>query len=270
MSLLELDSVSKSYRIGRRVLPAVEDVTLGIDPGEIVGLVGESGSGKSTLARLALRLLSPESGEVRFAGRNLAGMAGAELTGFRRRVQIVFQDPLAALNPRADVRRLIEEPLRLHRIVPPSEIEAEIRRLMELAGLPPAYAERRPRQISGGERQRVAVLRALACRPEILVCDEPVAALDVSVRAQILNLLLELKRSTGLGILFISHDLAVVRRIADRLAVMHRGHIVERGPSATVWQAPTHPYTQALLAAVPLGEPGAGRRRRASQPTAIA
>ena len=166
-------------------------------------------------------------------------MAGAELTAFRRRVQIVFQDPLAALNPRATVRRLIEEPLRLHRIVPPGEIEVEVRRLMELAGLPPAYAERRPRQISGGERQRVAVLRALACRPEILVCDEPVAALDVSVRAQILNLLLKLKRSTGLGILFISHDLAVVRRIADRLAVMHRGRIVERGPSETVWQAPT-------------------------------
>jgi peptide/nickel transport system ATP-binding protein len=161
MSLLELDSVSKSYRIGRRVLPAVEDVTLGIDPGEIVGLVGESGSGKSTLARLALRLLSPESGEVRFAGRNLAGMAGTELAGFRRRVQIVFQDPLAALNPRATVRRLIRGPLRLHRIVPPGEIEVEVRRLMELAGLPPAFAERRPRQISGGERQRVAVLQAL-------------------------------------------------------------------------------------------------------------
>jgi ABC-type glutathione transport system ATPase component len=264
MRLIELADVTKCYRVGRQIRTAVSDVSLGVDPGEIVGLVGESGSGKSTLARLALRLLAPDSGAVLFEGRDLARGRGPELAAFRRRVQIVFQDPLAALNPRASVGRLIGEPLRLHRIVPARDVAREMRRLMEGAGLPSAYAERRPRQISGGERQRVAILRALACRPQILVCDEPVASLDVSVRAQILGLLLELRRTAGLGILFISHDLAVVRRIADRLAVMLNGRIVEEGPSERIWQEPSHPYTRTLLAAVPRGEPGAGRRRRFS------
>ena len=261
---LELAGLAKSYRTGRRAVQALRGVSLGIGPGDVVGLVGESGSGKSTLARLALRLLPPDAGAVRFEGDDIVGLHGAALISFRRRVQIVFQDPSAALNPRASVRRLIGEPLRLHRIVPAAEIDAEIDRLMALGALPAAFARRRPRELSGGERQRVAILRALASRPEILICDEPVASLDVSVRAQILNLLLRLKHDARLGILFISHDLAVVRRIADRVAVMYRGRIVEEGPSEEIWQAPAHPYTRALLAALPRGEPGAARRRRRS------
>lgn len=257
---LSLANLTCRYRLAGREVAALDDVSLAVAPGEIVGLVGESGSGKTTLARLAARLAAPTAGTVALDGGDVTKTEGRALLPFRRAVQIVFQDPLAALNPRATVARLLGDPLAVHAIVPRAERAAEIARLLASAGLPESFAERRPGDLSGGQRQRIAILRALACRPRILICDEPVASLDVSVRAQILNLLAGLRRETGLGLLFISHDLAVVRRIADRVVVLRSGRIVEEGPSARIWSAPQDDYTRALIAAVPRGEPGARRR----------
>ena len=253
MSTLELLDIARIYRAQGRQVTAVDGVSLSVAPGEIVGLIGESGCGKTTLARIAACLMAPDRGTVRYAGRLVSGVPERERAGFRRGVQIVFQDPVAALNPRRRAGQLVAEPLRLHPIVPPHEIAAETARLLGAVGLSPGLAGRRPHELSGGQRQRVAIARALALRPEILICDEPVASLDVSVRAQILNLLLGLNRARGLGILFISHDLSVVRRIARRVAVMHQGRIVETGSGAEIWHAPTHPYTRTLVAAVPRG-----------------
>jgi peptide/nickel transport system ATP-binding protein len=259
MTALELVDLHRGYTLRGRRVPAVDGVSLSVAPGEIVGLVGESGCGKTTLARLAACLLDPERGEVRFDGRRVSDLREAERRGFRAGVQIVFQDPLAALNPRRRAGQLVAEPLRLNAIVPPSEIAAEVARLLAAVGLAPALADRRPHELSGGQRQRVAIARALALRPKILICDEPVAALDVSVRAQILNLLLDLNRRHGLGILFISHDLSVVRRIAGRVAVMYLGRLVETADGATIWRHPAHPYTRLLIDSVPRGT-----RRRAA------
>ncbi len=253
MSALELVDITRIYRAQARQVTAVDSVSLGVAPGEIVGLIGESGCGKTTLARIAACLMEPDGGCVRYGGRVVSGVAERERTGFRRGVQIVFQDPVAALNPRRRAGQLVAEPLRLHGIVPARDIPAETARLLGDVGLSPSLAGRRPHELSGGQRQRVAIARALALRPEILICDEPVASLDVSVRAQILNLLLELNRARALGILFISHDLSVVRRIAHRVAVMYRGRIVETGSGPEIWRAPTHAYTRQLVASVPRG-----------------
>ena len=258
MTALELVDVHHGYRLRGRIVPAVEGVSLSVARGEIVGLIGESGCGKTTLARLATCLLDCDRGEVRFDGRRVSSLPERQRKGFRAGVQIVFQDPLAALNPRRRAAELIAEPLRLHDVVPGAEIEAEVTRLLAAVGLSGDLAGRRPQEMSGGQRQRVAIARAIALRPDILICDEPVASLDVSVRAQILNLLLDLNRHHGLGILFISHDLAVVRRIAQRVAVMYRGRIVEEASREAIWRQPTHPYTRLLIASVPRG----GRRKR--------
>jgi oligopeptide/dipeptide ABC transporter ATP-binding protein len=263
MTALELADVHHGYRLRGRIVPAVDGVSLSVARGEIVGLIGESGCGKTTLARLATCLLDCDRGEVRFDGRRVSGVAERQRTEFRARVQIVFQDPLAALNPRRRAAELIAEPLRLHDVVPRAEIDAEVARLLAAVGLSPDLAMRRPHELSGGQRQRVAIARAIALRPAILICDEPVASLDVSVRAQILNLLLDLNRRHGLGILFISHDLAVVRRIAQRVAVMYLGRIVEEAAREAIWRRPAHPYTRLLIASVPRG---ARRERRPARP----
>lgn len=230
---------------------AVDGVSLTVQDGETLGLVGESGSGKSTIGKAILGLYQPKRGTIRFEGKTVAERDERELAAFRRHVQIVFQDPYSSLNPRLKIGSAIAEVLRFHAIVPPTEIEAEVLRLLSLVGLPAAMAERRPRELSGGQRQRAGLARALAVRPSFLVLDEPVAALDVSIQAQVLNLLGDLKRELGLTMLFVAHELGVVRHMSDRLAVMYLGQIMETGPSDAVFRDPRHPYTRALLSAVP-------------------
>jgi oligopeptide/dipeptide ABC transporter ATP-binding protein len=230
---------------------AVDGVSLTVQEGETLGLVGESGSGKSTIGKAILGLNRPKRGTIRFEGKTFAERDAAEQAAFRRRVQMVFQDPYSSLNPRLKIGSAIAEVLRFHAIVPPAEIDAEVLRLLSLVGLPAAMAERRPRELSGGQRQRAGLARALAVRPSFLVLDEPVAALDVSIQAQVLNLLGDLKRELGLTMLFVAHELGVVRHMSDRLAVMYLGQIMETGPSDAVFRDPRHPYTRALLSAVP-------------------
>jgi peptide/nickel transport system ATP-binding protein len=263
MTLLALEAVSKSFGAGRRRRLAVDGVSLTVARGEIVGLVGESGCGKSTLARLALRLVDPDQGRILFDGTDVTGLSGSALAGFRRRIQLVFQDPLGSLNPRATIRALLEDPLRVNRIGSRDERRRQAERIAARVRLPLPLLDRYPHEISGGQRQRVGIGRALALAPDLIVCDEPVSSLDVSIRAQIVNLLLDLRRDSGVALLFISHDLALVRRVADRVAVMRNGVIVETGPSETVWRHPAADYTRALIAAQPRltrGEPAAEGR----------
>lgn len=243
---------------------AVREVSLAIRPRETVGLVGESGSGKTTLGRAILRLHPVAGGEIRYRGRRIDDEDAAWQRQLRREVQMVFQDPYSSLNPRMTVAQTLEEVLRFHRIVPDTGVGEEVRRLMALVGLPESLASRLPRGMSGGQRQRVGLARALAVRPSLLVLDEPVAALDVSIQAQILNLLEDLRHELGLAMLFVAHDLSVVRHVSDRVAVMYRGRIVEHGPRSEIFGRPAHPYTRTLLAAVP--RVGAGKRSRAMQP----
>jgi oligopeptide/dipeptide ABC transporter ATP-binding protein len=230
---------------------AVDGVSLTVNSGETLGLVGESGSGKSTIGRAILGLNHPKRGSIRFEGKTFAERSEAERAAFRRHVQMVFQDPYSSLNPRLKIGSAIAEVLRFHRIVPDGEIHKEVLRLLDLVGLPAAMAERRPRELSGGQRQRAGLARALAVRPTFLVLDEPVAALDVSIQAQVLNLLSDLRRELGLTMLFVAHELGVVRHMSDRLAVMYLGQIMEIGPSEDVFRRACHPYTRALLSAVP-------------------
>lgn len=248
-------------RHGERVR-AVDGVSFEIRRGEIFSLVGESGCGKSTTGRLILRLEEPTAGEVWFDGRNLARLAPRELRRLRRRMQIVFQDPYASLNPRMRVGDLIEEPLVIHGLGTPSERRERVQELLRLVGLSPQHAGRYPHHFSGGQRQRIGIARALAAEPDFIVCDEAVSALDVSVRAQILNLLLDLQERFDLTYLFISHDLGVVRHLSDRVGVMYLGKLVELGPSGELFRSPLHPYTYALLSAIPVPHPAARRRER--------
>ncbi len=254
--VLEARGVSVVFRGRRRGLTgpparirAVEDVTLAVRGGETLALVGESGSGKTTLGRTLAHLQTATSGEVRLDG------APADPALLRRRVQVIFQDPFSALNPRLTVRRLLEEPLIVHRLGTPGERTRRVEELLDLVGLPRSHQERYPHEFSGGQRQRIAVARALAIGPEILLADEPLSALDVSIQAQIVNLLGELKAALGLTLVLISHDLSVVGHVADRVAVMHLGRVVETGAVAQVFAQPRHPYTRALLAAAPLPDP---------------
>lgn len=263
MSLLTVTDLTVGHRrvarFGRgELVPVVHGVDLCIEPGEVLGLVGESGCGKSTLARTIVALHDPVAGCVRYEGTDVHHLSGAEQRAHRRRVQMIFQDPFLSLSPRQSVRRAIGEPLEIHGIGDRRRRGTRVQELLELVGLSPDVATRMPRDLSGGERQRVAVARALALDPRLLICDEPVTALDVSIQAKILNLLRDLSDQLGLACLFIAHDLAVVSQLADRVAVMHLGRIVEVAPTTRLFDHPQHPYTQALMAAIPALE--AGRR----------
>ncbi len=239
---------------------AVEDVSLAIQPGETLGLVGESGCGKSTLGRCLLRLVEPTAGDVRFEGRSLLDMPPAELRAMRRRMQIIFQDPYGSLNPRLRVASIVGEGLAIHRLGARAERRRRVAELLELVGLPADAARRYPHEFSGGQRQRVGIARALAVDPRFVVADEAVSALDVSIQAQIINLLQDLRTRLGLTMLFIAHDLRVVEHISDRVAIMYLGRIVELGSREQVFANPRHPYTRALLSAVPVPDP---RQRKA-------
>jgi oligopeptide/dipeptide ABC transporter ATP-binding protein len=265
-ALLSVRGLTKTFSVGggfrkRARLTAVKDVDLDVAPGETLGLVGESGCGKSTLARLALRLIEPDEGEIEFEGRDLRKLSRAEMRAMRKRMQIVFQDPFASLNPRMTVGETIGEGLRVHRLASGEALERRVAELLEIVGLGPEHSSRYPHEFSGGQRQRIGIARALALDPALVVADEPVSSLDVSIQAQILNLLLELQKRFRLAYLFISHDLRVVRHLSRRVAVMYLGRIVERAPVERLYEHPQHPYTKALLSAVPIPEPGAGRRR---------
>ena len=260
MALLEVTGLVKHYPITRSVgslrrvtepLRAVDGVDLTLDASETLGLVGESGCGKSTLGRCLLRLTEPTDGRITFDGQDVRALNPAQLRGLRPRMQIVFQDPFASLNPRMTVGAILEEPLRAHRIVPPGEVRTEVARLLTQVGLPPSALARYPHEFSGGQRQRVGIARALSLRPKLIVADEPVSALDVSIRAQILNLFRRVQDETGVALLFIAHDLGAVRQISRRVAVMYLGKIVELADADELYQNPRHPYTRTLLAAVP-------------------
>ncbi len=241
---------------------AVDGVSLALRQGEILGLVGESGCGKSTLGRTILQLLPASEGTVVLGGRSLTALRGAELRSARADFQMIFQDPYASLNPRMTVFDTLAEAIRAHHAVPAGELPARVAALMEKVGLAPRYQRKYPHEFSGGQRQRIAIARALAVEPKLIVADEPVSALDVSIQAQIINLLAKLSREMGLTLVFISHDLSVVRHIADRIAVMYLGKIIELGPAAAVFDHPLHPYTQALVSAVPVPDPAREKLRQ--------
>ena len=255
--LLELTRVTKPFPVRdalgrpRGAVRAVDGVSLHVMPGEVLAIVGESGCGKSTLGRLALRLIEPDSGEIRFEGEDFSALSGKALRARRKHAQIIFQDPFGSLDPRMSVAAAIEEPLILHTGLTRTGRAMRVADLLTRVGLRPEMAHRWPHEFSGGQRQRIAIARALASGPRLIIGDEPVSALDVSVQAQVLNLLQDLIAEFNLGFIMISHDLGVVRHIADRVAVMYLGRIVEEGPTAQVFAAPRHPYTRALLAAVP-------------------
>ena len=254
--LLHLDNVTRSFDVGgKRELVAVRNVTLRIQPGEVVGLVGESGSGKSTIGRMAIALLPPTEGRVAFDGTDLAGMATDDLRRLRQRMQIIFQDPWGALNPRHTIGRLMEEPLLLHTTLSAAQRREEVIAIAQRMQLGLPLLERYPAQLSGGQLQRVCIGRALATKPDLLVLDEPTSSLDVSVRAGILQLLDTLRRETGVAMLFISHDLETIRALCDRVVVLYLGCEVESGPVDTVFKNPAHPYTQALLSAQLFADP---------------
>jgi oligopeptide transport system ATP-binding protein len=255
--------VHKGVIFERRIgtVRAVDGVNLAIARGETLGLVGESGCGKSTVGRAILHLLRPTEGRIVFDGQDIAGLTGEALQRFRRRVQLIFQDPYASLNPRMSVGEVLAEPVRLHGLRQGAAVKDRVRELLGLVGLSPAHAGRYPHEFSGGQRQRIGIARALACEPDLIVCDEPVSALDVSIQAQVVNLLQDLQERLGLTYLFIAHGLNVIKHIASRVAVMYMGRIVELGDKRDVYASPRHPYTRALLSAVPVPNPAIERRR---------
>ncbi|WP_197429707.1 ABC transporter ATP-binding protein [Auraticoccus cholistanensis] len=265
--LVRLDHVSKHFTtkgaglFSRRTLTAVDDVSLDLPPAHTFALVGESGSGKSTLGRLALRLTEPSSGRVHFEGRDLTAMSPRQLRRTRQQMQVVFQDPLGSLDPRMSVADIVAEPLRVHRGLRGSELDDRVAALFEQVGLDTSRMRQRPKALSGGQRQRVGIARAIALEPRLLLADEAVSALDVSVQAQITNLLAELRERLGLTYLFIAHGLPVVRQIADTVGVMYLGRVVEQGPVDEIFSAPAHPYTKALISAQPVADPTYRRER---------
>jgi oligopeptide transport system ATP-binding protein len=269
MNLLEVRNLKVHFPVKHGVfsrvnawVKAVDDVSLTVAPGETVGLVGESGCGKTTLGRAIIRLLEPTGGSVTFEGEDITTLEGAALRERRRRFQMIFQDPVGSLNPRMTVGQIIGEALDIHHLVADEQArEARIGQLLKDVGLNPQHAQRYPHEFSGGQRQRIGIARALAVEPKLIVCDEPVSALDVSVQAQIINLLQDLQREHGLAYLFIAHDLAVVEHISHRVVVMYLGKVVETAASKTLINAPKHPYTQALLSAVPVVDPDSKRQR---------
>jgi oligopeptide/dipeptide ABC transporter ATP-binding protein len=268
-TVLEVDGVAKHFVVQRTLFgrprataKAVDGVSFSLQAGETLALVGESGCGKSTLGRLAMALIPADEGRVRIDGHDVTGFTESRLRPLRRKVQIMFQDPFASLNPRMTVGQILAEPLMLHAIVPADQRAGRVAQLLEQVGLRHYHAARFPHEFSGGQRQRIVIARALAVEPMAIVCDEPVSALDVSIRAQILNLLKDLQKRLNLGYLFISHDLGVVKHIADRIAVMYLGRIVETGRAEDVFANPRHPYTRALLSAIPVPSPTTRRERQ--------
>jgi len=267
MPLLDVSHLVKHFVRGgglfraRTVVNAVEDVSFSVDEGETFGLVGESGSGKTTTGRCILRLVEPTSGSVHFRGEDVLGFGRKRLREARRHMQIVFQDPYSSLNPRMRARQIVEEPLIIHKLGDRRARRARVGELFDLVGLDPAHLERYPHQFSGGQRQRIGLARALALNPSLLILDEPVSALDVSVQAQVVNLLMDLQARLALTYVFIAHDLRLVEHICNRVAVMYLGRIVEIGPTPSIFAAPQHPYTRALLSAIPLPDPDAPRQR---------
>ncbi|WP_299819648.1 oligopeptide/dipeptide ABC transporter ATP-binding protein [uncultured Jannaschia sp.] len=275
-ALLSAIDVSKDFAIPRSLLQwarreppaavhALNGVSLDVQRGETLGIVGESGCGKSTLARCLVRLLDCDDGRVVYDGTDIATLSGAERRRFNARVQMIFQDPYSSLNPRMSVRQILSEALRVHRMRPPGEIDARVAELLDTVRLPPDAADRHPHAFSGGQRQRIGIARALAVEPEVLVADELVSALDVSVQAQVVNLLLELQDRLSLTVVFVAHDLRLVRHISHRVAVMYLGKVVEVAPTERLFRDPRHPYTQALLAAAPEIDPGRRTHRAAAR-----
>ncbi|WP_234681489.1 ABC transporter ATP-binding protein [Bradyrhizobium monzae] len=268
MALLEVKGLVKHFVAERSLfgrarahVKAVDGVSFSLEAGKTLALVGESGCGKSTVSRLVLRLIEPDAGAVRFDGRDLLSLDADALRKFRREAQIIFQDPYASLNPRMTVGQILTEPLALHDLAPPAQRRERVAEILRLVGLEPRLARRYPHEFSGGQRQRIAIARALAVEPKLIICDEPVSALDVSIRSQILNLLRELQDRLGLAYIFVSHDLAVVKHIADRVAVMNLGGIVEEADADALFAEPRHPYSRALLSAIPLPQPHARRAK---------
>ena len=266
--LLSVRNLAKHYERktglfggNKGVVRAVDGVSFEVFPGETLGLVGESGCGKTTTGRAVLRLIEPSAGEVVFEGNDVLRMDATSLRKLRRRMQIIFQDPFSSLNPRMTIGAIVREGITIHKIAEGEEADRRVKRLLDEVGLRPEYANRYPHEFSGGQRQRVGIARALSVEPSFIVCDEPVSALDVSVQAQVINLLQDLQRDRGLAYLFIAHDLSVVEHIADRVAVMYLGHIVELASAPDLYREPLMPYTQALLSAVPVPDPAAKRDR---------
>jgi oligopeptide/dipeptide ABC transporter ATP-binding protein len=262
-ALLDVSNLAKHYPARDRngLVRAVNDVSFSLEAGRTLGIVGESGCGKSTLARLILRLIDPTAGAVLFNGENLVGLTSSALRRRRRDIQIVFQDPFASLDPRMNVAAIISEPLEIHGIGNKAERRARILELLDLVGLDRGAAAKYPHEFSGGQRQRIGIARAIALEPKLVVLDEPVSALDVSIQSQILNLLIDLKKRLGLSYIFISHDLSVVEHVSDEVAVMYLGQIVEYGKAAQVFRAPLHPYSQALVSAIPEIDPTKKKQR---------
>ena len=267
MALVEVSHLVKQFfrgggflRKGARV-DAVDDVSFGIEEGETFGLVGESGSGKTTTGRCLLRLIEPTSGCVKFRGDDILTFSPSQLRAARRQMQMVFQDPYSSLNPRMRAIDIVEEPLIIHRIGGRTARRARVAELFGLVGLDPVHFKRYPHEFSGGQRQRIGLARALALSPSFVILDEPVSALDVSVQAQVINLLMDLQRRLSLTYLFVAHDLRLVQHICNRVAVMYLGRIVEMGPASSIFAAPQHPYTRALLSAIPVPDPDAPRQR---------
>lgn len=260
-TLVEVTNLTKHFPASnKQLVRAVDGVSFAIQRGETFGLVGESGCGKTTVGRCLLRLIEPTGGEIRFDGRNLTELNRTELRALRRRMQIIFQDPYSSLNPRMKVGQIIAEPLAVHGVATKTEQREKVAELLSVVGLDPDYADRYPHQFSGGQRQRIGIARALALNPDFIVADEPVSALDVSVQAQVVNLLQDLQAQFGLTYLFISHGLAVVKHISSRVGVMYLGKLVELASADEIYSTPLHPYTQALLAAIPLTDPDAKKR----------
>ncbi len=263
MALVQVRNLVKHFPVDNSddVVQAVDNISFDIMAGETLGLVGESGCGKSTVGRCLLRLHEPTSGEIDFEGRNIIGIPNREMQALRREMQIIFQDPYASLNPRLSIRSIVAEPLKIHGIGDKTEQNERVADLLKKVGLDPKYADRYPHEFSGGQRQRIGIARALALNPKLIICDEPVSALDVSVQAQVVNLLQELQDEFGLTYLFISHGLAVVEHISNRVAVMYLGKIVEICDAAELYEMPLHPYTKALLSAIPIPDPKQKRDR---------
>ncbi|GLW10249.1 ABC transporter ATP-binding protein [Microtetraspora sp. NBRC 13810] len=261
--ILRVDNLVKHYGAGRgAVVHAADGVSLEIAQGEVLGLVGESGSGKSTVGKCVLRLTEPTSGTIELDGRDITHLSRRALRPLRRDVHMVFQDPYSSLNPRFTIEQIVAEPLRRHGVAKGGEVSRRVTAMMERVGLPRQMLARFPHELSGGQRQRVGLARALILEPKLVVADEPVSALDVSVQASVLNLITDLQRDMGFSCLFITHDLSVVRFLADRIAVMYLGEIVETGPTDQIFAEPRHPYTQALLSAAPVPDPVEQRQRR--------